>query len=272
MTELADGTSSWRLDGQVAVITGAAQGLGAICGRVLAELGAKVVLLDVNADLLEQVATELKTYSDDVLSLTCDVSDEASVNAAVAATRQRFGRCDLLVNNAGIINWTPLYDLELADWERVLRVNLTGSFLCTKYFGRLMIDAGRGSIVNINSVAASSPEAGAGAYSASKGGTLLLTQQTAVEFGPLGVRANSVSPGMMRTPMAERFLSDPETYKGRVAMVPSRRIGTAEEVAQVIAFLGMDASSYINGQNIEVDGGLMRSMIKMIPRPGVRAE
>jgi len=263
---------SLRLDGKVVVVTGAGQGLGESAARRLAALGARVVLLDLNDARCEEIAAELGAQGAEALGLRCDVGDEASVEAAAAAAAERFGPCDGLVNNAGVIAWTPLEDLSLADWERVVRVNLTGVFLCTKHFGRQMLEQGGGSIVNVASVAASLPEPRAGAYSSTKAAIRLLAEQTAVEWGPRGVRANTVSPGMMHTPMAERFLSVPEALKRRQEMVASRRIGRPEEVADVIAFLVGDASSYVNGQNIEVDGGMTRMLIQLLPRPGVQAD
>jgi NAD(P)-dependent dehydrogenase (short-subunit alcohol dehydrogenase family) len=132
-----------------------------------------------------------------------------------------------------------------------------------------MLEQGSGSIVNVASVAASLPEPRAGAYSSTKAAIRLLAEQTAVEWGPRGIRANTLSPGMMHTPMAERFLSVPEALERRKEMVASRRIGRPEEVADVVAFLISDASSYVNGQNIEVDGGMTRMLIELLPRPGV---
>lgn len=265
----ANGEPSLRLDGKVVVVTGAAQGLGETAATRLAALGARLLLLDVNEAGCTRIAEQLHARGAEALALGCDVGDEGAVRAAAAFAAEELGRCDGLVNNAGIIAWTPLEDLELADWERVVRVNLTGVFLCTKHFGRQMLGQGSGSIVNVASVAASLPEPRAGAYSSTKAAIRLLAEQTAVEWGPRGVRANTISPGMMRTPMAERFHSVPEALEQRERMVASRRIGRPEEVADVVAFLISDASSYVNGQNIEVDGGMTRMLIQLLPRPGV---
>jgi len=258
-----------RLDGKVAVITGAGQGLGETTAEVLAELGASLALLDVNDEANEALAKRLSAEGHDALAVHCDVGEEGDVQAAAAQVAERFGRADVLVNNAGIISWTPLEDLPVAEWDRVTRVNQRGIFLCTRAFGRMMIAQRSGSIVNISSVAGTSPEPNAGAYAATKAAAIIIARQTAVEWGKHGIRANAVSPGMMQTPMAEKFLSVPEALEQRISMVASRRIGQPREVAEVIAFLASDASSYVNGQNIEVDGGMMQMLIKLLPRPGV---
>jgi NAD(P)-dependent dehydrogenase (short-subunit alcohol dehydrogenase family) len=257
-----------RLDGRVAVVTGAGTGLGATTAQRLAALGARVGVLDVDGAAAKRMADELAAAGTQAVALECDVADEDAVAAAAAASAEQLGPCYALVNNAGIIGWTPLEDLPLEDWERMMAVNLRGAFLCTKHFGRQMLAERRGSIVNVASVAASVPEANAGAYSPSKAGMLMLARQTAVEWGSRGIRANAVSPGIMRTPMAERFNSDPEALATRLRMVATRHIADPAEVAAVIAFLLGDAASYLTAQNIEVDGGLMQMLIKILPRPG----
>lgn len=258
-----------RMDGKVVVITGAAQGLGEIAAARFAALGARVALLDVNTDGIEKIAAELRGEGADAIAVACDQSDEASVVAAAAKVGADLGPADALINNAAVISWTPLEDLSVAEWERVMDINVTGVFICMREFGRQMIAEGRGSIVNIASVAASTPEPKAGAYSASKAAITIMAEQAAVEWGPYGIRANTVSPGMMRTPMAEAFLSVPEALKRREEMTASRRIGKPEEVADAVVYLASDASTYVNGQNLEVDGGMMRMLISLLPRPGV---
>lgn len=133
MSEGAIAASAWRLDGRVAAISGAAHGLGEATARSLAELGAHLVLLDVDGEGLARVGAEVREITPDVLTIQCDISDESAVMTAAATTKETFGGCDLLVNNAGVIGWTPLHELSLREWELVLAVNLTGYFLCTKY-------------------------------------------------------------------------------------------------------------------------------------------
>lgn len=262
-----------RLDGHVVVVTGAGQGLGETTCEVLGELGARVVALDVDADrarvVADRLVDRLVERGAEALAVACDVADEAAVQAAAATTRDTFGRCDGLVNNAGVISWSPLEDLAVEEWDRVMAVNTRGPFLCTKHFGRMMLAQERGAIVNIASVAGTVPEPSAGAYAASKAALIMLGRQVATEWGGRGIRANTVSPGIMRTPMAERFNSDPDAYARRLEMVAVHRLGHPREVAQVVAFLLGDASSYLTAQNLEVDGGLMQMLIKVLPRPGV---
>jgi len=257
------------MPGKVAVVTGAGQGIGAAVAARLAELGAHAVLLELDAEALGTTTRALEARGLAVTGIECDVAVEAAVEAAVAAVRRDHGRCDVLVNNAAIIEWSPLEELDLAGWNRTLAVNLTSCFLCSRGFGALMLERGTGSIVNVASVAGSAPEALAGAYSASKAGAIMLARQLAVEWGPRGLRANAVSPGIVAAPMAEGFMADPESRRRREQMIPSRRIGTAEELAAVVAFLASDASSFVNGQNVEVDGGMMQALIRLLPHPGV---
>lgn len=257
-----------RLDDRVAVVTGGATGLGLTTARVLGELGAAVAVLDVDGAAAEEAAKALEADGIRTLAVACDVAEEAQVESAAARIAAALGACTALVNNAGVISWTPLENLPVGEWDRVMAVNLRGAFLCTKHLGRQMLAAGTGSIVNIASVAATAPESSAGAYSPSKAGMLMLARQVGVEWGQRGIRANCVSPGIMRTPMAERFNSDPAAYARRLQMVASGRIADPAEVAAVVAFLCSDASSYVNAQNLEVDGGLMQMMIKVLPRPG----
>ncbi len=257
------------LRGKVAVVTGAGHGIGLASAALLAELGAHAVLLEIDGGRLAGAVGALERRGLAVTGIECDVADEASVEAAVATVRGDRGRCDALVNNAGIIEWERLERLDRAGWDRTLAVNLTGSFLCARGFGELMLERGAGSIVNVASVAGSAPEALAGSYSPSKAGAIMLARQIALEWGPRGVRANAVSPGIFAAPMAAAFNDDPDSLRRREQIVPLRRIGRPEELAAVVAFLASDASSFVNGQNLEVDGGMMQSLIRLLPHPGV---
>lgn len=265
----ASGTPLVTLEGRVVVVTGAGQGLGESTAHVLSGLGASVVVLDVDAGAAKRVATEVADAGGRALAVEADVAEEGSVAAAAAQTVEHFGTVDGLVNNAGVISWARLEDLDVAEWDRVMAVNARGLFLCTKHFGAPMLAQRSGSIVTISSVAGTVPEARAGSYSPSKAAAIMFARQMAVEWGPRGIRSNAVSPGIMRTPMAERFNSDPDALRRRLEMVASRRIGDPAEVAGVIAFLLSDAAGFVNGQNLEADGGMMQMMIDILPRPGV---
>jgi len=202
------------------------------------------------------------------LALVADVTSPSSVRAAAEAVRQTHGRCDVLVNNAGVVMFERLEDVAPEAWDAMVAVNLRGPFLCIQAFGALMRAQGSGSIVNVASVAGSAPQAFSGPYSATKAGVEILARQVAVEWGRHGIRANSVSPGIMRTPMAEGFLADPDVRRARERSVAQRRIGHPAEVASVIAFLASDAASYVTGQNLVVDGGLLQMVVRLLPRPG----
>jgi NAD(P)-dependent dehydrogenase (short-subunit alcohol dehydrogenase family) len=258
-----------RLDGRVAVVTGAAQGLGEATAKLMSELGARVVLLDIDGDRCSAVAEAINAAGGEAHSVRTDIADESSVEAAAEFTRSNVGVPEVLVNNAAIVTWSPLEQLELVEWDRVIRINLTGTFLCVQQFGRPMLEQGRGSIVNVASVAASTPESGAGAYSATKAGVEILSRQIAVEWGPRGIRANTVSPGVINGGQAADFVAVPKSLARRKLMIPSGRIAEAEEIAWAIAFLATDASSFVNGQNVEVDGGMMQMMLRVLPHPGI---
>lgn len=258
-----------RLDGRVAVVTGGGRGIGEATARILSSLGARTVVLDIDGATAESVATSLVDGGAEALALECDVADESAVIAAADAVVERFGTVDVLVNNAGVISWTPLERLPVEEWDRVCNVNLRGVLLCTKYFGIPMLEQRSGSIINISSVAGTVPEPNAGAYAATKAGIICLGRQVAVEWGSRGIRCNTVSPGIIQTPMSAAFMADPDALARRKEMVASQRIGTADELGQTVAFLATDASSFVNGQNIEVDGGMMQMFIKLLPRPGV---
>ncbi len=231
----------------LAVVTGAGRGIGASISGRLERDGFEVMRLDISAG---------------AGVIECDVADPD----AVRRVADDVGPVDVLVNNAGIWRFGPIESADPADFARVLAVNLGGTFHCTQSFGSSMLDRG-GSIVNIVSIAAHSPNPAVGAYSPSKSAVLAFTRQTAVEWGPRGVRANAVGPGFVPTPGTGEVYDDESVRVIRAGAVPLRRLGEPEDVANVVAFLAGDEAAYVTGQVIYVDGGVSESLMTLIPRP-----
>jgi 3alpha(or 20beta)-hydroxysteroid dehydrogenase len=241
-----------KLAGKVAIVTGGARAMGEATARLFVAEGAWVVIADVLKEEGQALAKELGTNA---VFQHLDVSDEAGWQAAADVAVQQFGGIDVLVNNAGILKFTALVDTPLADFQRILNVNLVGCFLGMKTVAPLMMQKGSGSIVNISSIDGMKGANSLGAYAASKWGVRGITKVAALEFGHRGVRVNSVHPGGVDTPMGNpRGMTAEEMaplYKG----VPLQRVGQPIEVARASLFLASDDASYINGAELTVDGG-----------------
>jgi len=249
-----------RVEGKVALITGAASGLGAASARRLAEEGAKVMLTDVAADAGRGVADQIAGAGGEAAFETHDVTSQADWEGVVAATLERFGRLDVLVNNAGVSGgMQALMSLDYETWRRVLAVNLDGVFFGLRYAGPAIAQGGGGSIVNISSILGKVGMAGAAAYCASKGGVALLTKAAALEWAPLGIRVNSVHPGFIDTPMVSGALQALENANEMTDMIVSRhalaRLGVPREIGDAVLFLASDESSFMTGAELVVDGG-----------------
>ena len=244
-----------RTDDRVAIVTGASRGIGRRVSQTLAERGYRIAANDLEAP--ESSLDELRSAGSEALSLPGDVSDEAVVRGMVGKVMDAFGRIDVLVNNAGISAIVPAEETTLEEWSRTLAVNLTGPFLMCKEFGRLMLDAGSGSIVNVSSVAGLLGISDRAAYNASKHGLIGLTRTLAAEWGGRGVRVNAVCPGWVKTEMDEEDqgaggYTDAD-IKGRV---PMSRFATPEDIARAVAFLAdPEWSGFVNGHTLSVDGG-----------------
>lgn len=253
---------------KVALVTGAARGIGlAVAKRFLAD-DWRVVLLDIEDDLLEKSVAAL-AEPDVTMAVTCDVSDANAVTTAFAAIERRFGRLDALVNNAGIAVFTPLMETSEADWNRVIKVNLTGPFLCSKAAVLLMRERGGGAIVNITSISGLRASTLRSAYVTSKAGLAHLTRQLAVELASLGIRVNGVAPGPVDTAMAKAVHS-PEIRADYHDAIPLNRYGLEEELAEAVFFLCSDRASYITGQILAVDGGFDAAGIGLPTLRGTR--
>jgi len=244
---------------KTAIVTGAAGDIGAAIARVLAGAGYKVGVLDLDEARVRDVASKIAG----AMPLVASVTDEASVEAALDA----FGAIpDLVVNNAGIVRFGYLFDQSLEDFRRVLDVDLVGIFVVARAGARRMVTRGSGAIVNITSIGGMATGTNAGAYPAAKAGAAKLTEQMALEWGPQGIRVNAIAPGFIDGGMSAGFFKDPKIRARRGNAVPLRRLGTPEDVAQAVLFLGSDAASYISGQHVAVDGGVVHSVLQQLPR------
>ena len=248
-----------RVAGKVALITGAASGLGAESARRLAREGASVVLTDMAADAGQALAEEIASQGAKALFLAQDVTDEARWASVVAAAVERFGKIDVLVNSAGVGGGEPFLESTFEGWRRILSINLDGTYLGMRAVAPVMVQNGGGSIINLSSILGKVGMPGATAYCASKGGVLMLTKATALELAPAGVRVNSVHPGFIETPMVATALHEAENGNEMRDMLITRhalgRLGVPREIADGIVFLASDESSFMTGSELVIDGG-----------------
>ncbi|MHB1416578.1 MAG: SDR family NAD(P)-dependent oxidoreductase [Chloroflexota bacterium] len=262
-TYLAD---LFGLAGRVALITGAAGGLGEAIAEGLSRLGARVVVADLDGDAATNLAKRLAGEGRQALAVGVDVADRASVEAAMQAAIDRFGSLDILVNCAAIAIPSAALELSEENWQRLLEVNLKGTFLACQAAGQIMVRQHRGAIVNFASTAAMFGQAKSLGYSVSKAGVIELTRTLAVEWGPYGVRVNAVAPGVFATPM-HKFVSErnPAFFERFLKGTPLCRFGRPEEMVGVVAFLASEASAMITGQLFPVDGGFTAGGFSGVP-------
>ena len=243
-----------RLDGKVAIVTGGASGIGKRTAEVFVEEGARVVIADINGPGLEAVVNQLGPDCADGLQL--DIRDEEAVQRMVELASSRFGRLDIAFNNAGTVGFCPLFQYPLAEWERMIGILLTGTFLCIKHEAIRLIAQGRGgSIINVSSINAIQPAEGLGAYCSAKAGVAMLTRMAALEFGRHRIRVNGIGPGVTRTPLTTPHLSIPGLEDEIVREAPIGRIGEPEDIARLAVYLASDESSLMTGQTVYIDGG-----------------
>lgn len=238
------------LEGKVAIVTGAGRGIGRGIALALGKERCSVVVSDVDEKSCEEVVAEIKKFGGNSVAIKCDVSQKTEVDVLIKKTIEKFGKLDILANNAGIYPYKPFMDLTEADWDKVIDVNLKSTFLCSQAAAKVMKDNAR--IIDISSVASLIGFAGLTHYCASKGGINGFIRALALELAPRKITVNAVAPGAINTPGAA---SNEVQEKQTVAMIPMARMGEPEDIANAVVFLASDKSSYITGQVLVVDGG-----------------
>ena len=242
-------------EGKVAVVTGAARGIGQAIAQRLAQEGADVVICDLQAEWLAETAGIVEGLGRKALPLAVDVGDSEAVNACINEVVKVFGKVDIMVNNAGITKDTLLVRMSDDDWDAVLRVNLKGTFLFSRAVAKHMMKQRSGAIVNIASISGVIGTAGQANYAASKAGVIALTKSTANELAARGVRANAIAPGFISSKMTDALSED--VRKQYLSRIPLGRFGTVEDIANAVVFLASEQSSYLTGQTLNVNGGMV---------------
>ena len=245
-----------RLEGKVALISGGSRGQGAVEARLFAQEGASVVIGDVLVDEGRRLEAEMNELGLPVVFVKLDVTSEQDWQNSVAFTVERFGKLNVLINNAGIYRIVPIENTTVDEWDEVMDINAKGVFLGTKHAIPAMREGGGGSIINLSSIAGLIGTGRGSAYATSKGGVRLLTKSTAIQHAKDGIRANSIHPGLIDTLMIAEHLSTPEGRAASTVRVPLGRIGTTDDVAYGALFLASDESSFMTGAELVIDGGL----------------
>lgn len=246
------------LKGKAVIITGARRGMGRTHALTLAKAGAKAVVSDISLEDCQKVCDEIKKLGGEAMAVKCDVSKKSEVEEMVKKTIEKWGKIDILVNNAGIAQFVPFLEMTEEEWDRTLDINLKGYFLCAQAVAKEMVKQKSGAIINIASVAMGQLGIGfptLSHYCASKGGIVGMTEAMALELAPFNIRVNAVAPGAIDTSMASAVTEDSKTRESTLARIPLHRIGKPEEVSNLVLFLASDASSYMTGSTIVIDGG-----------------
>lgn len=248
----------FSLKGKVAIVTGSGQGIGKAIALNFAKAGADLVVADINIDTAKATGNDIRALGKEALVIQVDVRDASQIDNMVAKTLEKFKRIDILVNNAGFGYMTvPLVKMAEEEWDKSVILNLKSTFLCCKAVGRVMMNQKKGNIINMASMAALGAYPMASNYAAAKAGIKNLTETLAVELGPHHIRVNALAPGVIETFLtAELYKKRPELKEQRLKNVPLRRLGKPEDVAHVALFLASDASDYVSGQTIAVNGAM----------------
>jgi len=253
-----------RLKDKVAIITGSGSGIGREMAAIFAREGAKMVIVDIDGESARVAAQEIGADGFETLAVEADISKPEQVDGMIRQTVERFGRLDVLVNNAGIGLNRPFLDTGLEEWERMLRVVLTGTFLCAQAAARVMVEQGAGRIVNVGSISGQRGAQGRAAYGAAKAGVMQLTRTMAVELAPRGVIVNAISPGPVDTPQS-RGTHTEATRQAYIDRLPIGRYGERSEVAAAALFLASDETNFVVGHVLNVDGGFKSTGLRFDP-------
>jgi gluconate 5-dehydrogenase len=254
------------LTGKVAVVTGASRGLGQYFGRALARAGANLVITSRDTDSLKQFQTEIEELGRKALPLLLDVADQETIEAMVAAAEAHYGKIDILVNNAGCNVRKPALDITWDDWNLVLDTNLRGTFFVAQAVARRMVPRKYGRIINIGSVTSVFGYAGLAPYTASRGGVKQLTMSLADDWGPHGITVNCLAPGWFKTSQNAVMYEDKEWVSYLCERIPLKRPGQPKDLEGAVVFLASDASAYITGQTLLVDGGITTGSTRALPK------
>jgi len=245
----------FRLDGKVALVVGGNKGLGQSMALALAAAGSDVCVVARGPAGLKETADAVSTLGRKGTSISADVSDEGKVEHMVAKVVETYGRIDILVNSQGVVHLQPSTEFDTEAWERVIDVNLKSLFLCCKHVGRVMLAQGKGKIINISSVRGFQGRAMDPAYAPSKGAVNQLTHSLAIEWGPKGINVNAIAPVFTRTAMAAAFFDDPTKLEWVLSRIPMKRTGELDDLFGPVVFLASEASNFVNGHVLVVDGG-----------------
>jgi NAD(P)-dependent dehydrogenase (short-subunit alcohol dehydrogenase family) len=247
----------FHLTNRIAIVTGGGSGIGRRVAMAFSEYGAKLVVVDINQDAAAHVVSEIEAKRGEAIAIPVDVTQPKEVQKMVDLALKSYGRIDILFNNAGINIRGPAETYSLEDWNKVIATNLTGMFICAQAVGRVMMKQGGGKIINTASVSAKLGHPGNLAYAAAKHGVIGIAKVMAVEWAKYHVNVNCIAPGVIRTSMTAKAFTDAEMYKELVSKVPMGRLGEPDDLVGAVIFLASEASNYITGQTIYIEGGRM---------------